>query len=54
MGTKNSYIDVFSHNTAYLDNILNGHKEFLDDPKMRDEKFILETLKSITNIHESK
>lgn len=37
-----------------IDKIIKQHKNFLDDPKMRDEKQIFDVLKTITNIHESK
>jgi hypothetical protein len=37
-----------------IDNILRDHRKFLDDEKLRDEKYIFDLLKVITNIHESK
>ena len=37
-----------------IDKIIENHKKFLDDPKMRDEKQIFDMLKNITNIHEAK
>lgn len=37
-----------------IDKILNDHKQFLDDPKLRDEREIFQLMMKITNVHDSK
>ena len=37
-----------------IDKILKEHEEFLNDPKLRDEKEIFNLMKTITNLHDSK
>jgi len=37
-----------------IDKILKNHKDFLDDPKLRNEKEIFNLMKKIMNVHDSK
>ena len=37
-----------------IDRILNDHKNFLDDPKLRNEEEVFNLMKKIANVHDSK
>jgi hypothetical protein len=47
-------MDIKEEKFDSADQVLLQHKKFINNTKMRDEAYILDLLKSITNIHESK